>query len=68
MLRQINLSLTPVVSRLTALWALTLISIVGWAQPTPPGDLYLAELRGWLKSNWYDAEHDALGYLSLIHI
>ena len=31
-----------------------------WAQPNPPGNLQLEDLRGWLKSNWYD--------LSLIHI
>ena len=32
------------------------------AQPTPPNGIYLEDLRGWLKSNWYDGLHDALGY------
>ena len=43
---QIKFSLTPVVSRWTALWVLTLGSYAAWGQPTPPGDLYLEELRG----------------------
>ena len=33
-----------------------------WAQPNPPGNLQLEDLRGWLKSNWYDGQHDGLGY------
>ena len=35
-----------------------------WAQPNPPDNLYLEDLRGWLKSNWYDGLHDNLGYNS----
>lgn len=43
--------------------------ILGWflafgaaAQPNPPDDLYLQDLRTWLKGNWYDGYHDQLGY------
>ena len=62
MLRHIDLSLTTILSRWTALWALTLGSLAAWGQPTPPADVYLEELRGWLKGNWYDGQHDQLGY------
>lgn len=32
------------------------------AQPTPPNDLFLEDLRVWLKSNWYDGYQSSLGY------
>jgi hypothetical protein len=32
------------------------------AQPTPPNDLFLEDLRVWLKSNWYDGYQNSLGY------
>ena len=33
-----------------------------WAQPDDPGDLNLAPLRGWIKSNWYDGYFNDLCY------
>ena len=33
-----------------------------WAQPNPPSGLYLEDLRSWFKSNWYDGQHNSLGY------
>lgn len=32
------------------------------AQTSPPADIYLEDLREWLKSNWYDGYHQSLGY------
>jgi hypothetical protein len=32
------------------------------AQTAPPSDIYLEELRGWLKVNWFDDFHESLGY------
>lgn len=32
------------------------------AQPTPPNDLFLEDLRVWLKNNWYDGYQNSLGY------
>ena len=33
-----------------------------WTQPDDAGDLNLAPLRGWIKSNWYDGYFNDLGY------
>ena len=35
---------------------------LGWAQPDPPSNVYLEDLRTWLKANWYDGYHSGLGY------
>ena len=32
------------------------------AQTAPPSDIYLEELRAWLKVNWFDGFHESLGY------
>ncbi len=32
------------------------------SQTTPPSNLSGAELRTWLKTNWYDGKHNSLGY------
>lgn len=32
------------------------------AQSPPPGNLSGSSLRNWLKSNWYDGQHNQLGY------
>ena len=34
----------------------------GFCQPDPPDGLYLEDLRGWLKSQWFDGYHSGLGY------
>jgi endonuclease I len=39
----------------------SLISIFAWAQ-TPPSDLNGSSLRSWLKTNYYNGKHSALGY------
>ena len=57
-----RISFVPLVARWTAMSGLSLCCFAVWGQPTPPGDLFLEDLRGWLKSNWYDGEHDQLGY------
>ena len=33
-----------------------------FAQPEPPSNLQLQELRSWLKANWHDGHHESLGY------
>lgn len=38
-----------------------LVSTFTWAQ-TPPSNLNGASLRSWLKANFYDGKHNALGY------
>ena len=39
-----------------------LMPILALAQPTPPNNLNLEDLRIWLKQNWYDGEFTDLGY------
>ena len=38
------------------------MSGVLYAQPDNPGEMTLAPLRTWIKSNWYDGLFDDLGY------
>jgi hypothetical protein len=45
---------------LTALLIFQTIVLV--AQPAPPSSLHLADLRVWLKANWYDSYFTDLGY------
>ena len=41
----------------TLLW-----SVLAFAQTAPPSDIQLDDLRQWLRENWHDGYHDALGY------
>ena len=44
-------------------WVMGMFFAVGaFAQPNPPSGIYLNDLRTWLKNNWYEGEHDQLGY------
>lgn len=47
-----------------AVAALSLVWVAGGAcaQPDAPQNLYLGELRAWLRTNWYLGEFDDLGY------
>lgn len=42
--------------------AAMLVPMSGWAQPDAPANLYLGELRSWLRANWYVGAFDDLGY------
>lgn len=42
--------------------AAMLVPMSGWAQPDAPSNLYLGELRSWLRANWYVGAFDDLGY------
>ena len=58
-----TLSHHPNILRPCLTWVLGLFLAFGAAaQPNPPDDLYLQDLRTWLKGNWYDGYHDQLGY------
>ena len=58
-----TLSHHPHILRPCLTWALGWFLAFGAvAQPNPPDDLYLQDLRTWLKGNWYDGYHDQLGY------
>jgi len=58
-----TLSHHPNILRPCLTWILGLFLAFGAAaQPNPPDDLYLQDLRTWLKGNWYDGYHDQLGY------
>jgi len=46
---------------LALMLCLTLLSNNVYAQ-VPPDNLSGSELRTWLKQNWYDGEHNELGY------
>lgn len=39
-----------------------LIGFSAFAQPAPPSETYLEDLRTWLKQNWYDPSFSDLGY------
>ena len=58
-----TLSHHPNILRPCLTWVLGLFLAFGAAaQPNPPDDLYLQDLRTWLKGNWYDGYHAQLGY------
>ena len=58
-----TLSHHPHILRPCLTWALGWFLAFGAvAQPNPPDDIYLQDLRTWLKGNWYDGYHDQLGY------
>jgi hypothetical protein len=42
--------------------ALTCYALGAWAQPDAPANLYLGDLRAWLRANWYVGLFDDLGY------
>lgn len=48
--------------RFLILFFLAFQSLILAAQPAPPSSLHLADLRIWLKANWYDSYFNDLGY------
>lgn len=44
------------------IFALVFTVFQGACQSAPPSDLSGADLRSWLKTNWYDGKHSQLGY------
>lgn len=47
---------------LSAFLVLLLMPLAGLSQPDAPANLYLGELRSWLRENWYVGAFDDLGY------